>query len=65
MNVILRLVLPVIPQIMKLITPVLRETLEEFLQDLYLKAKATPNPVDDILVGILAGLVGVEVRERA
>ncbi len=63
MNVILKLALPVLPQIMKLVTPILRETLEGFIEDLYAKAKATPNPVDDVLVGILAGLVGVEIQD--
>ena len=62
MNVILKLVLPVLPQILSLVTPVLRETLEDVVKDLYAKAKKTDNPLDDILVAVLAGLIGVDAK---
>jgi hypothetical protein len=62
MNVILRLALPILPQILKLVTPLLRESLEEAVKDLFAKAKKTDNPVDDILVAVLAGLIGVDVN---
>ncbi|MBW2619128.1 MAG: hypothetical protein JRC92_09660 [Deltaproteobacteria bacterium] len=61
MNTVLRLVLPILPQLLGLITPLLRESLEGGIKDLQAKAKTTDNPIDDILVAVLAGAVGLEL----
>ena len=44
------------------VTPALRETIEKFLKDLYVKAKETKNPWDDFLVELLAGVLGIKLE---
>jgi len=63
MNTVLRLALPILPQLLGLITPLLRESLEGGIKDLRTKAKTTDNPIDDILVAVLAGAVGLELDD--
>ncbi len=61
METILRLALPVLPQLMGLVTPALRVLLDGLLRDLHAKARQTDNPVDDVVVGLLAGLLGLDL----
>ena len=42
------------------ITPQLREGLNEFISNLEKQAAETPNPWDDIFVGLLKTLLGVK-----
>lgn len=42
-----------------LITPELRAQFKVFFDDWQAKAKETPSPVDDLVVSILRGLIGV------
>ena len=63
MNTVLRLALPILPQLLGLITPLLRESLEGGIKDLRAKAKTTDNPIDDILVAVLAGALGLELDD--
>jgi len=49
--------------ILPVLTPTIRESIEEFLSDLYGKAKETPNPWDDFFVKFLMRIVGIEVPE--
>lgn len=44
------------------LSPTIKNLLKGFLVDLYKKAKATDNPVDDILVIFLAGILGVDLN---
>jgi len=60
MNAVLKLALPVLPQLVSLITPVLRDSLEGLIKELLAKARTTDNPLDDILVGLLAGLLEMD-----
>lgn len=63
MNTVLRLALPILPQLLGLITPLLRKSLEDSIKDLRTKAKTTDNPIDDILVALLAGVLGLELDD--
>jgi len=38
-------------------TPEIKQGINEWLDDLEVKAKATPNPIDDVLVGLLKSLL--------
>ena len=51
--------LAIIPAILAAITPELREELKAGLERLEQKAKATKNPVDDLVVGLLRGVLGI------
>ena len=57
---ILKFVAIVLSPLMKLLTPMIRDTLKENLLKLYEKAKATPNPIDDIFVGFVLDLLQIE-----
>ena len=63
MNTVLRLALPILPQLLGLITPALRDSLESGIKELQAKAKTTDNPIDDILVAVLAGVLGLELDD--
>jgi len=54
------LVLKFIPIILKQSTPAIKAGLKTVLTDLRVKAKATPNPFDDMLVDVLEGLFDEE-----
>lgn len=54
------LIIMIVRQLLKLISPHIREYLEKILPELEAKAKATPNPWDDILVAILKVMFVVE-----
>lgn len=41
-------------------SPEIRENVKEWVLDLEQKAKATPNPMDDILVGLLKTLLNIK-----
>lgn len=53
-------VLQLVSMMLGVITPQLRKGLEEFVLNLEKQAKATPNPWDDIFVGLLKTLLGSE-----
>ena len=53
------ILLPIIGQLMALLTPALREMLLQFANDFYAKAKTTPNPVDDIVAALLLGILNI------
>jgi hypothetical protein len=60
---IINLVLQVLGTILPVVTPSIRELLEKFLKDFYVKAKETPNPWDDFLAKFLMRILGIEVPE--
>lgn len=40
-------------------TPDIKNSIVEWLDDLEVRAKATPNPIDDVLVGLLKTIFNV------
>lgn len=44
------------------LSPAIRDLLEDFIKDLYQKALETDSPWDDFFVGLLAGLLEIEVE---
>ena len=63
MSMILKVLLPIIPSLLKLVTPAIKDSMEQGIKDLAAKAKATPNPWDDLLVVLLAGLFGINLED--
>jgi hypothetical protein len=60
---ILNLIVSVLGPLISLLTPQIKEALTEFVQNLYDKAQATDNPVDDVFVRFLAALLDVDLVE--
>ena len=52
------IILEILERLIKGISPKIREEILNFLKDLEIKAKETPNPVDDIVVLLLRILFG-------
>lgn len=52
------IVLEILERLLKGMSPKIREEILEFLKELEVKAKETPNPVDDIIVLLLRILFG-------
>ena len=48
--------------IMTILTPTLREALEDLLQDWYESAKATESPLDDIAAKAVIEMLGFEAE---
>ena len=61
MNVIWKVLIPIIPALLKLITPTIKDSMEQGVKDLAAKAKTTDNPWDDLLAAFLAGLFGIDL----
>jgi len=53
----------ILGSILRAVSPHIREAVRDVITDLYEKAKATDNPMDDFFVQLLATLVGVELKE--
>jgi hypothetical protein len=60
---VLSLLAVVVKPIIKAVTPIIRDALEEALLKLYAKAEATENPWDDWLVGFLLDVLAIERPE--
>jgi len=54
------LVVVIILRLLSAATPELRQALKDMVSELRKKAAATKSPIDDILVQVLAGLLGGE-----
>ncbi|HID30013.1 MAG TPA: hypothetical protein EYP19_08420 [Desulfobacterales bacterium] len=50
---------PLLAALFSSMTPVLRQTLQTLLEDLYKRCKDTSNPFDDMLVALLMALLGI------
>ena len=48
--------------LMGLITKPIKDELENFVKNLYVKAKNTDSPIDDLLVKALATVLSIEVE---
>ena len=62
-NFLIPLVTSLFSQIFSIVSPEIRQAIEEFVKGLYLKAKATPNAFDDHAVEILAVVLGVKLED--
>ncbi|MBA7492404.1 hypothetical protein ES702_02954 [subsurface metagenome] len=47
-------------QIIKHISPVIKESMKGFIAELKIRARATDNPFDDLLVLLLEGIFSIE-----
>ena len=63
LNSALSMALPVLPQLVSLMSPGLRDSLAGELAALSRKAKETENPVDDVVLGVIGGLLGMDLPE--
>ena len=52
-----------LPQIISLVSPALREFLQGYLKEAYAKAKTTDNPIDDVLCIVLAAVLSIDLDE--
>lgn len=52
--------IPIIGELVKLLTPVLVNDLRQFAANFYWNAQDTSNPFDDIVAGGLLGLLGMD-----
>lgn len=62
-NFLIPLVTSLFSQIFSIVSPEIRTAIDEFVKNLYLKAKATPNAFDDHAVEILAVVLGVKLED--
>jgi len=63
-GVIARIVALVLRPLMLIISPMIKTFLEESLNKLLVKARETPNPIDDIFVEFLFKILGFEIPEE-
>jgi hypothetical protein len=55
------LLIPILMQILKLVTPTLREELVKFLQDWTARCYQTPNKWDDVAAKLVANILSVDL----
>jgi hypothetical protein len=60
---LLRILALILGPLLNALTPTIRELLGDALRKVYAKALATPNPVDDYLVGFLLDVLQVPREE--
>lgn len=56
---VLQLLAPLLMQLIGLISPAIKSELGTLLSGLYVKALATPNPWDDMLLGFLLDVLSI------
>lgn len=54
---------PIIIQLLKVLTPSLSDMLRKFAVDFYFRARETTNPFDDVAASALLGLLGIETPD--
>ena len=62
-DTIVKLLLAILPTLLSIVTPEIREMLEEFILRWWQKAKQTDNAFDDLLVKFIAGLIDLDLPE--
>ena len=62
MNFLESIAIQVLKPLFAILTPEIKAELQNFLQTLYTKAKATSSPLDDFAIALLAGILGVTVE---
>lgn len=60
---ILRIVALFLGPILKAVTPMIADLLDDSLIKLYKKAESTENPIDDLFVGFLLDILDIDVPE--
>jgi len=60
---VINLIINALGSILPVLTPMIREALTAFLNDLYKKAVETPNPWDDFVVKFLMRILGIPIPE--
>jgi hypothetical protein len=55
------LLIPILMQILKLVTPTLREELQKFIQDWTARCYVTPNKWDDVAAKLVASVLSVDL----
>jgi len=55
-----RIVAKILDEVFKRISPELKKSIHDFVLDLEVKAKATPNPWDDLAVVIIKAAMNIE-----
>ena len=50
----------VLGPMLRAITPIIKDAMEDSLLNLYSKAEETENPIDDIFVGLLLDLLSIK-----
>jgi len=55
--------IPIIIQLMKLLSPNIANMLRDFAVELYYRARETANPFDDVAASALLGLLGIETPD--
>lgn len=63
MSWIIKILLPLLWKIIPSVTQSLKDELQEFILNLYRKAEATDNPIDDVFVAVLAGILDIELPD--
>lgn len=64
MSTLLKILVPLINPIMAVVTPQLREELEDWCVAFYKKSKTTSNCADDILAAILLGIFDIPTPSK-
>ena len=57
------LLIPILMQILKLMTPTLRAEMVKFMQDWTAKCYATPNKWDDVAAKLMAAILSVDLSK--
>ena len=57
---VLDFIVKILQPIVALVTPIIKEELDEFLLKLHEKAKKTENPYDDLFTAFLLDMFGIE-----
>lgn len=56
------LAVKVLSPLLSLITTPIKTELDSFIKSLYVKAKNTDSPIDDMFIKLLADILGIEVK---
>lgn len=60
---VIGLIVLLLRPMLKVVTPMIRDLLDDVLLKLYAKAQATENPIDDLFVGFLLDILDIPVPE--
>ncbi len=61
----LSMAVPVLPRLVAFMSPSLRDSMAGELEALSRKARASDNPVDDVVLGLVAELLGFDSSDQA
>ena len=55
--------IPIIGQLLKVLTPTLSTLLRDFALQFYARARETSNPFDDVAASLLLGILGINTPD--